>query len=727
MAMHPAWSIMRPEYMETGAEDPFGWVGFTVDGKYRVDAVVGEGGFGIVYRAHHLGFGETVAIKCLRVPASLAGSERERFFSSFMAEGRLLHQLSRSTAGIVQALDVGAAVSPSGTWTPYLVLEWLEGQSLEAELEDRTKKKLGGRPLGEAITLLDPAARALAVAHEQGVAHRDIKPANLFISTLGSRQTLKVLDFGIAKVLTETASLTKAFEATGRSLQAFTPRYGAPEQFSRRFGATGPWTDVFSLALVLVEVVCGHSPLEGEDAAQLFVASADVHQRPTLRPSGVETTDEVEGVLACALSVDIKQRYLTAGEFWNALVAAASATTGYRPPMASAALTSDPGEASLRELRASLLDTTGPPPSALRSSPEHPPASPDAATQLASSTQLPLEDVGRSVRLTIGPQPTAKRFAIAVAAGTAAFALAAGGGYLVWRGKNAHHDSAQTSPSSDTATPVSTDSSEPAPPPGAHLAAIPPHEIDEGRLPNSNVWVNRFRVLRLEGDGDRDLLAAHHQCLNLGMELCTEPQWIRACAEDPKLGATPSWTITGDAKGFVVRGGHGCATRAVVGASDSSPDRAGLCCNRAVAIDTVNSNHTFFVATEGRILGFEKSINQRNSKDLVPLLDDWIVIDGTRHSELEALAQFNASFQKYPDEWLASSTCAVSVQKTKLLKSVHHRRKHYVESVSWTADCDQVRFRSGLLADISTRYIFTGDGRLRYIADLQTIHDWSKP
>ena len=94
-------------------DDPFAWTGATVDGKYRVDALVGEGGFGVVYRAYHLGFGEKVALKCLRIPPTLIGPDRDRFFSSFLAEGRLLHQLSKSTAGIVQALDVGGAVSPN--------------------------------------------------------------------------------------------------------------------------------------------------------------------------------------------------------------------------------------------------------------------------------------------------------------------------------------------------------------------------------------------------------------------------------------------------------------------------------------------------------------------------------------------------------------------------------------------------------------------------------------
>ena len=86
-------------------EDPFGWVGQTLMEKFRVEAMVAEGGFGVVYRARHLGFDERVAVKCLKLPGRLQGPEREKFLESFLAEGRLLHQLSRQTAGIVQALD----------------------------------------------------------------------------------------------------------------------------------------------------------------------------------------------------------------------------------------------------------------------------------------------------------------------------------------------------------------------------------------------------------------------------------------------------------------------------------------------------------------------------------------------------------------------------------------------------------------------------------------------
>lgn len=303
-------------------DDPFGWVGATVDGKYRVDEVVGHGGFGIVYRAHHLGFEEKVALKCLKLPKELQGGDRDRFRDSLVAEGRLLLQLSRATTGVVQALDVGAVVSPSKIWTPYLVLEWLEGTPLDKDLLQRRQKAEGGRTLAEALEMLDGAARALGVAHGLGIAHRDIKPANMFLVDLAGRRTIKVLDFGIAKVLAESDSVTRAFEETGGTVQAFTARYGAPEQFSRRFGATGPWTDVFALALVFVEVVLGAPALDGTDAAQLFVAASDKLIRPTLRPRGFDPGDAVEAVLATALSVDPRERYPNANAFWDALTVA---------------------------------------------------------------------------------------------------------------------------------------------------------------------------------------------------------------------------------------------------------------------------------------------------------------------------------------------------------------------------------------------------------------------
>jgi len=312
--------------MTSSKADPFGWVGHTIDGKFRVEEVVGEGGFGVVYRANHLGLGEQVAVKCLKIPNNLPDADRERFHQSFLEEGRLLRKLSRTTAAVVQALDVGAAASPSGAWTPYLVLEWLKGETLEDHVRARKQAGKTRLSLDEAFALLEPAAIALATAHEEGIAHRDVKPANLFLANVsglsadeGSVTTLKVLDFGIAKVIAENATLTRALEQTGQTPSMFTPYYGAPEQFNRRFGATGPWTDVYALSLVMVELLSGKNPLEGDDVTQLYIATTDPTLRPTPRARGVRTSQAVEGVFQKALNIEPRGRYKTAREFWEAL------------------------------------------------------------------------------------------------------------------------------------------------------------------------------------------------------------------------------------------------------------------------------------------------------------------------------------------------------------------------------------------------------------------------
>ncbi|WP_437639851.1 protein kinase domain-containing protein [Sorangium sp. So ce854] len=304
------------------ASDPFGWVGSIIDGQFAVEALAGEGAFGVVYRARHLGFDAPVAVKCLKIPTGLSPDQQDGFLAKFREEARLLHQLSRRTMGIVQALDIGAAAAPKGPWTPYIVMEWLEGETLEQDLKRRRAENLPPRSLGDAIKLLAPVASALAVAHDGNVSHRDVKPANLFL--LGDR--MKVLDFGLAKVFSETPKFAEALVQTGRTFRAFTPQYGAPEQFSPRFGATGPWTDVYAMALILIEVASGQPALSGADVIQLFVASSDEAIRPSLRARGVNASVDVEAVLGRALAIHPSQRFHNLGEMWAALEAAQRAS-----------------------------------------------------------------------------------------------------------------------------------------------------------------------------------------------------------------------------------------------------------------------------------------------------------------------------------------------------------------------------------------------------------------
>ncbi|WP_437622511.1 protein kinase domain-containing protein [Sorangium sp. So ce1151] len=353
------------------AGDPFGWVGSTIGDKLLVDAVAGEGAFGVVYRATHLGFQEQVAVKCLKIPADLSSEERGALLDTFEREARLLHRLSRRTTGIVQALDVSAAISPAGHWTPYIVMEWLEGETLAQHIEARIAAGRGPCSVDEALELLAPAVSALAMAHDERVSHRDIKPANLFLVGAPGGRTIKVVDFGIAKVidasmppsraLVETrraaaparapvgaASATTQELALSRTLHAFTPLYGAPEQFNPKLGATGPWTDVFALGLILLQLASGRQPLAGSDWVDLYLASVDPLSRPSFAGLGVAASPALEAVVARALAVEPAARFGDARALGEALAAARRGATLRPPadPLAATLSSSPPAAAS---------------------------------------------------------------------------------------------------------------------------------------------------------------------------------------------------------------------------------------------------------------------------------------------------------------------------------------------------------------------------------------------
>jgi serine/threonine-protein kinase len=299
-------------------------LGTTLEGQYRVDAVVGEGGFGVVYKGWHVSFEQPIAIKVLKIPP-LSLEAQNDILSKFRDEGRLLYTLSQASLNIVRSIGFGALTTPSGVWAPFIVLEWLEGRSLQADLDERTAKRLGGRPLAEVIKLLEPAARGLGVAHRKRVAHRDIKPANMFLTRTKDdppQDTVKILDFGIAKVVEE-GSNASGPGGTQSAFSSFTWLYCAPEQFDPRYGPTGPWTDVFAFTLVFSEVLTGKPPFAGTEAYAIMKEATDTARRPTPRARGAIVPDAVEAVCARALAVDPKARFADIDEMWNALTQAA--------------------------------------------------------------------------------------------------------------------------------------------------------------------------------------------------------------------------------------------------------------------------------------------------------------------------------------------------------------------------------------------------------------------
>jgi formylglycine-generating enzyme required for sulfatase activity/serine/threonine protein kinase len=322
------------------ASDPLNLVGTMIADKYAVESVVGEGGFAIVYRAQHLLWKRPVAVKVFNALAQVREEQREKLMQEFIREGALLAELSERSAAIVQARDIGMLKTPRGLDVPYMVLEWLEGSTLESVLANEREGGMPRRTAEQAVKLLDAAAEALALAHARGIAHRDVKPSNVFVlgDPRADNASVKLLDFGIAKVVQDAQSTSGEFAKTAGHITAFTPSYGAPEQFNRVHGATGPWTDVFALALVVVEVLSGREPFQGNDLVQLAFASLNPNDRPTPRNRGANVSDDVERVLARAVSVATKDRYPDAREFWNALRAAVSMA-----PMRSSAIPSPLG------------------------------------------------------------------------------------------------------------------------------------------------------------------------------------------------------------------------------------------------------------------------------------------------------------------------------------------------------------------------------------------------
>lgn len=222
--------------------DPFDLLGRTLAGKYRVDRVIGQGGFGIVYAGVHTVLETAIAIKCMRPQHAASDEEVASESALFLREAKVLFTLSHPA--IVRLYEIGT-FEDRGRVLPYVVLEFLPGRTLEQEIRIRTEARRRFTA-AEILSIFDPVLAAVEYAHANGVVHRDIKPSNIILGEHGASVAAKVVDFGIARVTTDARR--------SATLRPFTPLYAAPEQWDPRLGPSDARSDVFALGAVLAEM-----------------------------------------------------------------------------------------------------------------------------------------------------------------------------------------------------------------------------------------------------------------------------------------------------------------------------------------------------------------------------------------------------------------------------------------------------------------------------------------
>jgi serine/threonine-protein kinase len=283
-------------------------------GNYEVDGLAFEGGFASIYRGHRRGSGAPVAIKVLRSALAMSVRMIERFEQEARALERLHHP------GIVVIYELGTLTDGR----PYIVMEWIEGRSLAEELAAR-----GPLSASEALAVMNEVGSAVAAAHAVGVIHRDIKAQNIVALRQGAWFTVKLIDFGIAKLMAPEDQNT-AF--TTRTMVG-TPRTMAPEQILGR--SIDARTDVYALGLLLYQILAGRLPFDGANAVEieelhLFAAPPRVSQAAPVPAA-------LDAVIARALAKEKGDRYPDVPAFLDALTRAVDGRATLPAPLGRAA------------------------------------------------------------------------------------------------------------------------------------------------------------------------------------------------------------------------------------------------------------------------------------------------------------------------------------------------------------------------------------------------------
>jgi serine/threonine-protein kinase len=275
--------------------------GQVLAGKYRVERVLGSGGMGVVVAAWHLELEQRVAVKFLHPLALERADTAERFRREARSAAKIRSE------HVARVIDVG--IMEGGI--PYMVMEYLEGHDVSDEMA-----KVGMLPIEDAVDFVLQAIEALAEAHAAGIVHRDLKPANLFIATRADgTRIVKVLDFGISKSLL--GSSASELSLTRTSVLIGSPLYMSPEQM-RSAKDVDTRTDIWSLGVILYEMITGRPPYTGDSIPALCASLLnDVPQ--SMRTLRSDVPPELEDIIRHCLAKDRADRYGTVSELARAL------------------------------------------------------------------------------------------------------------------------------------------------------------------------------------------------------------------------------------------------------------------------------------------------------------------------------------------------------------------------------------------------------------------------
>src|SRR2546423_7967895 len=317
-----------PKDGEVLEEDPISFVGTVLDGQYQIESLLGKGGMGAVYRARHILLGDRVAIKLLP-PEMRSNTE---WLRRFQREGQAARRFRHPNAVTVYDLRT------SSDGTIYLVMEFVEGTTLDVEL-----KRRGSFSPAEALSTLKPVMSVLNAAHAMGVVHRDLKPENIMIGKAGTagEPVVKLLDLGIAKLRevagaekTGSTNLTVAGQMLG------TPYYMSPEQWGELpddgSSEIDGRADIYSLGVVFYEIIAGARPFNGVTMLELRRQHVSQTAKP-LSEVAPNVPVTFSNAIMRAMAKDRGARQATAGEFEAELEAALAAgdssgsVTGPRP------------------------------------------------------------------------------------------------------------------------------------------------------------------------------------------------------------------------------------------------------------------------------------------------------------------------------------------------------------------------------------------------------------